>query len=80
MITITLKERLEEKGMTRYRLAQLSGISFPTVDKYYKNKVARYDGYILSQFCAVLDCGVGDLLRYTADGEAAASKNGLEEA
>lgn len=68
MIRITLDKMLDQKQMTRYRLSQLTDIKYQTIDKYYKNKVNRYDGYILSQICKVLGCTVGDLLEYVEDG------------
>ncbi len=68
MIRLKLEQLLTEKEMTRYRLSQLTEIQFQTIDKYYKNKVNRYDGYILSQICKVLGCTVGDLLEYVEDG------------
>ncbi len=67
MIRITLKELLEQRQMTRYQLSQLTEIKYQTLDNYYKNRVTRYDGYILSKICKALDCQVGDILQYTED-------------
>ncbi len=64
MIIVTLKSRLEERNMSRYKLAQLTGIKYQIIDNYYKNKVTRYDGYILSKICDVLDCEIGDILQH----------------
>ncbi len=70
MIILTLKEMLDKKGITRYRLSQLTEIKFQTLDHYYKNTVTRYDGYILSKICEALDCQVEDILKYIPDEEA----------
>ncbi|WP_295216214.1 helix-turn-helix transcriptional regulator [Ruminococcus sp.] len=64
MIRIKLDKLLEERGMSRYRLAQLTETKYQVIDNYYKNRVVRYDGEILSRICAALDCNVGDILEY----------------
>lgn len=47
--------------MTRYILAQKTGIKYQTIDGYYKNSVLRYDVDNLSKIITALDCGVEDL-------------------
>ncbi len=64
MIIVRLKELLQEKQITRYQLSQLTAIKYQTLDNYYKNRVTRYDGYILSKICRALNCKVGDILEY----------------
>ena len=64
MIRLTIEECLKEKGITRYELAKRTGLRFQVVDNYYKNKVIRYDSYILDKFCDALDCNVSDLIEY----------------
>lgn len=64
MIRLTVKEYLDKHQITRYELAKRSGISFQVVDKYYKNKVVRYDSYLLEKFCDALGCGITDLIEY----------------
>ena len=67
MIRLTVKEYLDNHKITRYVLAKRAGISFQVVDKYYKNKVVRYDSYLLDKFCDALDCGIADLIEYKPD-------------
>ena len=55
---------LEERKMTRYELAKRTEIKFQTIDRYYKNRVVRYDSYILDRICSVLECNVGDIIEY----------------
>ena len=38
MICVCLERTLTKAGMTRYELAKKTGISYPIIDKYYKNK------------------------------------------
>ena len=66
MIKLKLDKYLDEKGITRYELSKRTGIRFQVVDNYYKNKVVRYDGYVLDRFCEALNCDVSDLLEYVA--------------
>nr|WP_295946242.1 helix-turn-helix transcriptional regulator [uncultured Agathobaculum sp.] len=61
-IRLTLKEVLEQRGITRYELSQRTDIKYPIVDKYYKNKVIRYDSTLLLKMCVALDCGIEDLI------------------
>ena len=64
MVKLTLNTYLDEKGITRYQLSKLTGIGYPIIDKYYKNKVVRYDSYLLDKICAALDCDISDLIEY----------------
>ncbi|MBO7274279.1 MAG: helix-turn-helix transcriptional regulator [Clostridia bacterium] len=60
---------LEKRGITRYELAKRTEIKFQTIDRYYKNRVIRYDSYILDRICTVLECNVSDILEYVKDEE-----------
>ena len=62
-IYLTLKEKLEECGLTRYKHSKMTGIQYQTIDKYYKNKVVKYDSFLLERFCTALNCPVSDLVR-----------------
>ena len=63
-VKITLDKILKEKAKTRYWLSQQTGIKYPTIDRYYKNKLIRYDSDVLAQICEALDCGIQDILEY----------------
>ncbi len=67
MIRLTIDKLLSEKEITRYQLAKLTKIKYQTIDNYYKNKVVRYDSFILSKICEVLECEIGDILTYIKD-------------
>ncbi len=64
MVKLIVKEYLDKKGVTRYELAKRTGIKFQIIDNYYKNKVVRYDSYILDKICTALDCDICDLIEY----------------
>lgn len=64
MIRITLDVLLERKAISRYELAKRTGIQYQIIDNYYKNRVKRYDGYVLERICEALDCTISDILEY----------------
>jgi len=63
-ITIHLKERMEEKGITRYRLAKLADTRFEVVEKWCSSTVERIDADVLARFCYILDCDITDIIQY----------------
>lgn len=67
MIRLTINEYLDSHQITRYELAKKTGIRFHIIDNYYKNRVVRYDSYILNKICEALECDIKDLLRYEKD-------------
>jgi len=62
-IKLALASLLESKGITRYELSKRTNIQYQTIDRYYKNKVIKYDSYILQKICLALDCEVGDIIK-----------------
>ena len=70
MVKLTIDKYLEKCGITRYELAKRTEIKFQTIDRYYKNRVVRYDCYILDRICAALNCNVCDIVEYVKDDEA----------
>ena len=67
MVKLTIDRYLERIGMTRYELAKRTEIKFQTIDRYYKNRVVRYDSSILDRICAVLECQPCDIIEYVKD-------------
>ncbi len=66
-VSVRLKELLEKKGITRYRLAKLADTRFEVVEKWCSGTVERIDLDILARFCYVLDCEISDIIRYDHD-------------
>ena len=64
MIKINLEKALSQRQMSRYELAKRTGIQYHIIDKYYKNKVVRYDSFVLDKICSVLDCSIADIIEY----------------
>lgn len=64
MIRLTLDEALGKHGITRYELAKRTGIQYQIIDNYYKNKVKRYDSFVLDKICSALECQISDIIEY----------------
>lgn len=70
MVRLTIDKYLDYCGITRYELAKRTEVKFQTIDRYYKNRVVRYDSYILDRICKALNCNLSDILEYVDDDEA----------
>ena len=64
MVRLTLETALEKHGMTRYELAKRTGIQYQIIDNYYKNKVKRYDSYVLERICDAVGCPISEIIEY----------------
>lgn len=63
-VKLKLKDRMDERGLTRSRVANDVGTRFEVIDKWYNNEVERLDLDVLARICYILECEVGDLLEY----------------
>ncbi|MBR5528723.1 MAG: helix-turn-helix transcriptional regulator [Clostridia bacterium] len=50
--------------MSRYELAKRTGIQYQIIDNYYKNRVKRYDSYVLDRICLTLNCDIGEIIEF----------------
>ncbi len=64
MIILTLDKTLEKLHISRYELAKRTGIQYQVIDNYYKNKVKRYDSFVLNRICQTLNCNITDIIEY----------------
>ena len=62
---LCLDELLKKHNISRYELAKRTGITYPTIDNYYKNRLQRYDTDVLLKICLALDCEISELIRVT---------------
>ena len=63
-VSVHLKELIEQKGITRYRLAKLADTRFEVVEKWCSGTVERIDTDVLARFCYILDCNISDIIQY----------------
>ena len=61
-IRLRLDILLQEAGINRLTLSKKTGISYPVIDRYYKNTVRQYDSSVLLRICLALGCDIKDLL------------------
>ena len=67
MIRICLDKTLKSQKISRYELAKRTGIRYQIIDNYYKNKVIRYDSFVLDKICSALKCEISDIIEYSND-------------
>ena len=67
MIRICLDKTLQRVGINRYELSKRSGVQYQIIDNYYKNRMKRYDAYVLDRICRALECEVSDIIEYVKE-------------
>lgn len=67
MIRICLDTALEKYNISRYELSKRTGIQYQIIDNYYKNKVKRYDSYVLERICVALNCNIDEILEFVKE-------------
>lgn len=67
MIRVCLDKTLAKRNISRYELAKRTGIQYQIIDNYYKNKVKRYDSFVLERICTALSCEVSEILECTKE-------------
>ena len=63
-IRIKLGELIEEKGISKNKLAHRAEMQRTQLNQYCKNQVTRLDTYVLARICAALDCKIEDIAEY----------------
>ncbi len=64
MIRISLDKALKKYNISRYELSKRTGIQYQIIDNYYKNKVKRYDSFVLERICLALDCSINEIIEF----------------
>lgn len=67
-VVITLKDVMDKQGITRNRLSNLTGLVYNSINRYYQGEpISSVDLDILAKLCFVLNCEVGDILKYESN-------------
>lgn len=61
-VRLCLDRYIDRRGVSRYALAKATGIGFPTIDRYYKNQVVRFDSDVLGRIVTALECQLSDII------------------
>ena len=68
MITITIREQAEKKGITTaYQLQKATGVQPTVAARWFRNELKMIGIDSLDRLCTVLKCKPSDLLRYEPD-------------
>ena len=67
IVRLCLDRYIDGKNISRYALAKATKIGYPTIDRYYKNDVTRFDSDILSRIVTALGCRIEDILEITEE-------------
>ncbi|MBQ8209288.1 MAG: helix-turn-helix transcriptional regulator [Clostridia bacterium] len=65
-VKINLRSIIDAKGITKNKLAKMTGTRFEVVSKWCSGDIERIDADVLARFCYVLDCDVCDIIKYEA--------------
>jgi DNA-binding Xre family transcriptional regulator len=65
MITVTIREQCEKRGITTaYQLQKAAEVSPSVAQKWYSNQLERVEIGTLDKLCRVLKCKPNDLFKY----------------
>lgn len=67
MIVTTLKEVMEDRGISGNELAELVGISAVNLSRIKTGKAKAVKIALIDAFCRELDCQPKDLIKYVRD-------------
>lgn len=71
------KQRQEKRRISRRVMAEETGISLSTVQRWADNSLLRYDAVHIAVLCDYLKCGVDELLVIVEDDESPETKTEL---
>ncbi len=64
---INIKDKLKEKGITRYELAKRIGVTYPTITSIYNGESTSIKFEILESMCKELNCSLDEILTFDDD-------------
>lgn len=67
MIIFKIKEMLEKKDISRYKLQQLTNWNYKRINAYYFGRVMSITTEELDKLCEIFNCKISDLIEYKKD-------------
>ena len=68
-IAFKLDDQMKKHNMSKNHLSRITGFRFETIQGYYNGSISRIDLYIISDFCKIFDCKLGDLIEFVPGDE-----------
>ena len=65
-VNIKLKELIERKGISKYKLCNQAQMQLRQVNNYCNNNITRLDIDVLARLCTVFECSMNDLLEFVS--------------
>lgn len=62
MVSLKLKELLDKKKISRYRLQLLTNLNYPRINQLYKNTAKNISFEELDILTTALNCSISDLI------------------
>lgn len=63
-IKINLKDLIEEKQISKNKLAHLAQMERTQLNRYCNNQIKLLDTNVLARLCTALDCKIEDILEF----------------
>ena len=64
VIYCNLKNIMDNKKISIYKLSRLSGLKYDVIMRYYYDNITKYDAIVLAKLCFYLNCSINDILKY----------------
>ena len=74
-IAFKLDDQMKKINMSKNHLSRITGFRFETIQGYYNGSISRIDLYIISEFCKIFDCSIGDLIEFVPGSELEKQEN-----
>lgn len=63
-IKIKVDQLIQEKGISKNKVAHRAEMQRTQLNQYCKNKVTRLDTAVLARLCTALECKIEDILEF----------------